>query len=245
MKKILLLIAVLVIAIGVIFFIPQKIEQAVVNELQDQGRRVFGTEVIVSDIDISLKDGRATINEISIANPDIYSQSHAITLSSISAKFDYSTGVIEEIVVSRPQVFAEFNDSNFNILDLAKHAESVRRDTIGSAGSSQTPSDSESSGSAEKPEKPPRIFTINRAALEQASVSISSNQSDKQKQFTIERLEARNLQGNTHQLANQLVTGLFNDLARQVIARSALSLSEDALDSLKDKAQEKLKDLLN
>ena len=246
MKKLLLLIVVLVIAgSAVIFYLPKKIEEAVVNELQEQGRRVFGTEVIVSDIEISLRDGSASINEISIANPEIYSQANAITLSSISAKFNYSSGVIEEIIISKPQVFAEFKDSSFNILDLANHAESARRDSVGSAGGAPAPSEPENSGSEDEDEEAPRIFTIDLAALEQASVSISSNLSDKQKQFTVERLEARNLQGNTHQLADQLVKGLFNDLARQVIAQSALSLSEDAIETLKDKAREKLKDLLN
>ena len=245
MKKLLLLISVLVIAIAAIFFLPEKVEEIVVNELQDQGRRVFGTEVIVSDIDLNLKNGTALIEEISIANPANYSQTNAITLSSVFAKFDYGSGVIEEIIVSKPQVFAEFNNKNLNILDLANYAESARRNSIAVADNNQSDLTPAEPSSDSKTEKPQRLFTIKLAALEQASVSIKSIQSDEQKQFSIKRLEARDLQGNSHQLADQLVKQLFNDLSRQVIAKSALSLSEDALEKLKDKAKEKLKNLLN
>ena len=245
MKKRLLLISVVLIALSIIYFLPEKIEEAVVNELQDQGRRVFGTEVIVSDIDINVKDGTALIEKISIANPPNYSQANAITLSSVFAKFNYASGVIEEVIVSKPQVFAEFQDKNLNILDLANHAESERQKSIPAAGNNQSNTPSEEPDSKRKSEKAPAIFTIKLAALEQASVSIKSNHLEEDKEFSIKRLEARDLQGNSHQLADQLVKQLFNDLSRQVIAKSALSLSEDALEKLKDKAKEKLKDLLN
>ena len=245
MKKLILLIGVLVIGLSIVFFLPEKIEDTVVKELQEQGRRVFGTEVIVSDVDINIKQGTALIKEISIANPENYSQANAITLSSIFAEFNYKSGVIEKIIISKPQVLAEFNDKNLNILDLANHAESARRNTLGSATENQISAEPENSDSEVKDRKPPRIFTIKLAALEQASVSIASNLSDKQKQFSIDRLEARDLQGNSQQLADQLVKGLFNDLSKQVIAKSALSLTEDALEELKDKAKQKLKDLFN
>ena len=245
MKKYLLIISVLIIALAVVFFLPEKVEKVVIDELQDQGQRVFGTQVLVSDVDINLKDGTALIKEISIANPENYSQTNAITLSSIFAEFNYKSGVIEKVIVSKPHVFAEFNDKNLNILDLANHAEAARRTTASTASESQTNSQSAQTETESKPEEAPRIFTIKLAALEQATVSIQSNLSDSKKEFTIERLEARDLQGTSHQLTDQLVKSLFNDLSRQVIAKSALSLSEDALEKLKDKAKEKLKDLLN
>ncbi len=245
MKKLVLLICFLIIAVSIVYFLPGKVEEAVVNELQEQGRRIFGTEVIVTDIDIDMKNGTALIKEISIANPEIYSQPKAITLSSVLAKFDYKSGIIEEIIISRPHVFAEFIDKNLNIIDLANHAESARRDSIPTTGDAQTGPSSENSKPQGKSDKEPTIYTIKLAALERPSVSIKSNFSDEQKAFSIERLEARNLQGNSQQLADQLVKSLFNDLSRQVIAQSAISIGDDALEKLKQKAQEKLKNLLN
>ena len=245
-KKFIVLISVLIIAIAALFvFLPEKLEEVVASELKEQGQRVFGTEVTVSEVDIDIKQGTATISEISVANPPNYSSKSAITLASIVAKFNYRDAVIDEIIISSPQVNAEFNDKNLNILDLANHAESVRRNTIPAAGQNPAPAEPVETESKEEAEDPPLILTIKRVALEQPQVTINSAVSDSQKTFTIDRLEARDLKGNSHQLADQLVRGLFNDLSRQVIARSALSLGEDALETLKDKAREKLKNLLN
>lgn len=245
MKKILVLICVLVIAVAVVLFLPGKVEDAVVAELQQQGKRIFGTEVMVSDIDIDIKNGTASIREISIANPEIYSEPMALMLSSIMIKFNYKSGVIEEIIVSEPHVFAELVDKNLNILDLANHAESARRNAIPAAAENKSSAQPDTTQAQQEPEKAPPIFTINLAVLENPSVSLKSNLTEQQKQFTIQRLEARDLQGNPQQLADQLVKRLFNDLSRQVIAESVMSVGEDALEDLKDKAREKLKNLLN
>ena len=244
MKKNILIILAFTLGIAAYYFLPDKIEDIVLEELQEQGQRVFGTQVIVSDLSVDVRQGIASINEISIANPQGYSEPIALSLSSITAKFDYNSLVIDEIIISKPHVFAQLKGKDLNILDLANHAEQVTRSSL-PAQSTTDATATKTNEETQESEDEPLILTINLIALENATIDIQSDLTDKTKQLSIERLEARNLQGNSQQLANQLAKGLFNDLAKQVITESANTLEDEALEKLKDKAKEKLKKLFS
>ena len=244
MKKLMILLAAILLAAIAYYFLPGKIEGIALEEIEEQGERVFGTDVEVSDLLIDIANGTASIREISIANPQGYSQPFAMTLSSITAKFDYKSQVIDQIIVAEPHVYAEFKGKDLNILDLANQAERARKGAGGGKAAQAEVTDNQAIDEpSEQEDDEAIIMTINLVALDKATVDIRSDLTDQQKQFTIDRLEARDLHGNKQQLTNQLVKGLFNDLAKQVISESTQSLEEQALKKLKDKAKEKLKKL--
>lgn len=96
------------------------------------GSQVVGTDVNIGRIDISLKDGRGSVSDITVGNPNGYSKDLIIDLGTVSVKVDVEsvkkaimetakksgpkvkTIVIDEVRVSKPQVTYELMNLNRN-----------------------------------------------------------------------------------------------------------------------------------
>ena len=97
----------------------------VAQVIEDQGSRVTSTEVGVSGVDISLRDGRGTIAGFDVASPDGFKTSHAFSLGEITVDIDLGSVsqdpvVIEEIRVRAPVVSAELLRSGSSNLDVLR-----------------------------------------------------------------------------------------------------------------------------
>ena len=244
MKKIIAIALILVAAVFLWLNFSNKAEELVLKEIERQGRRAFGTEVKVSDLELDIKQGTASIREITVANPAGYSQEHALTLGGIHAQFDYKNLSIREIIVSEPHVFAEFVDSRLNIEELAKQAEKFAPVPVSEVD--VVTGKTTSQQKAEQQEEEESIeLTIDFIALEDIKVDLISNKLKKQKQFGIDQIAARDLSGTPGQLGNQIINKMLNDLYEQVAVESLKALGTEKLDELKDKVKDKLKSLFD
>ncbi len=246
MKKILAVILLLIIAVFAWLKFSNQAEELVLKELERQGRRAFGTEVIVSDLDLDIKAGTASIREISVANPPGFTQQNALTLSEIYAQFDYRNLSISEIIVSDPHVYAEFIDSKLNIEQLAEQAKKFAPVPVSevdvTAGGEST---SEPGAENAEAEEDSINLTINYIALENITVDLISDKLKEQKQFGIDQIAARDLSGTPGQLGNQIINKMLTDLYQRVAAESLKELGIEKLDELKEKVKDKLKNLFN
>lgn len=240
------LIAIIVIAIVLVYLFFGKLERAVADKIEQQGERLFGAEVVVSDVDLDILNGKASISEISIANPPGYTQPNAITLSGISAQLDYKSLVIKEILISQPRINAELINNKLNIEELASHAAKASQPGETGDGQAQEPDQADTTKKSEqdKEDENAQIFTIDRVAITNAQVELRSDLLEQPQQFELELIETTNLKGSPHFIGNQLATGLLNDLLGQVIAQSIKTVGKEKLNDLKDKALKKLNQLL-
>ncbi len=116
-----------VVCIGGIFFFLSNLNSIIAQVLEEQGSRVVATDVAVSGVDISLREGRGTIAGLSIASPDGFDTRHAFTLGEITVDIDLDSVredpiVIDEIRVQAPVVNAEFlQGGSSNIGELQKN----------------------------------------------------------------------------------------------------------------------------
>ena len=142
MKKLLLgAVAILVIAgIGGVFFLLSNLNSIVAQVIEKQGSDVVATDVAVSGVDISLRDGRGTIAGLSIASPDGFAVRHAFTLGEITVDIDLNSLreepiVIDEIRVQGPVVNAEFlKAGSSNISELQKNVQQYAASIDGGGG---------------------------------------------------------------------------------------------------------------
>jgi len=120
----LFLIVVLVILGAGVYYLFANIDAIVKRAVESQGSKVTQTEVLLSAAEVSLQDSRATLTELSIANPSGFSPEHALSVGQISVDLDPSrlsrkVVAIKDITVMRPDVFFEIasgGGSNFNRL---------------------------------------------------------------------------------------------------------------------------------
>ncbi len=245
MKKILAVVLVLIVAVFAWLKFSDQPEKLVLEELERQGRRAFGTEVTVSDLALDIKQGTASIREISVANPPGFTQQNALTLSEIYAQFDYKNLSISEIIVSDPHVYAEFIDSKLNIEELSKHADlfapvPVSEIDVTTGESAETTENSEAESEENEIE-----LSIDYIALENITVDLISDKLKEQKQFGIDQIAARDLSGTPEELGNEIINKMLNDLYQRVAAESLKELGIEKFDELKEKVKDKLKNLFD
>ena len=129
MKKVWLGIGVVlvVVCLGGVFYFLSNLNAIVAKVMEEQGSEVVATEVSVSGVNISLRDGRGTISGLSVGSPEGFEARQAFTLAEITVDIDLESVredplVIDEIRVRAPVVNAEFLASGAsNISELQKN----------------------------------------------------------------------------------------------------------------------------
>ena len=137
--------------------------QSVVRDLvHKHGSAVVGTDVNVGSINLSLKDGKGGVSNITVANPKGYSQDYIIKLGNVSVSVDkesviklaketaqktgpkVKTVIINEIRVSKPEVTYELMNLNrSNSDDIMANIKKNTASTAKQPKKTETKSDTE------------------------------------------------------------------------------------------------------
>ena len=99
MKKAILIIVALVIVVvgGAIWFTISNLDSIVKEVIETAGTKTVGAKVGVGSVNISLKDGKATINNLTVANPAGFSSDPAVSFGELTVDIDYKTGAVQRI----------------------------------------------------------------------------------------------------------------------------------------------------
>ena len=123
MKKFSIVLLVLVI-IGALVYYFFPLEMLVKKAVNKYGSEVTGTDVNLSGFNINLKDGEASVKEITIANPSNYKTKYAVQLGNVDVKVNLKsvttdTIIIDKIVVNKPVISYEMMSlTQNNIADI-------------------------------------------------------------------------------------------------------------------------------
>lgn len=125
-KTILITVAILVlVSIGGVYYVLTNLNSIVEAAIEKYGSETIQTAVRVDSVDIELTAGKASIQGLTIANPDGFSAPHAFSLDRISVDIDLgSVGrqpvVINDVAVHAPEVFYEINKDNKDNISLLR-----------------------------------------------------------------------------------------------------------------------------
>jgi uncharacterized protein involved in outer membrane biogenesis len=250
-KKIILTgLAVLIIVIGIILWqIFANLEAIVAGVIQNMGTEVVQTEVKVGDVGLDLKSGKASISELTIANPKGYSDPYIFSMEDIGATIDVaSLGknpiVIDEILIRQPKIFFEIDkngESNMGV--LKKNIES-------SSGKGADKKEKKDTGTADEA----ITLIIKRFRFEGGYLSaLNAATPDNRIEQTLPVIHMNNLGaakgGATgKEIAVEMMTTLVSEIAKTAIktgVNQAMEKKREQLkEDLKNKADEALKDLL-
>ena len=152
----LIVLLVVVVAGGIYYAYNHWNWQGTVRQLVHQyGSEAVGTSVNIGNIDLSLQDGKGSIGNIKVANPDGYSQKYVIDLEGVSVAVNKDsitklikelahgdgpktkTVVINEIHVNQPAVVYEFLTLNrTNVDDILAN---IKKNTASTKAEPQEP----------------------------------------------------------------------------------------------------------
>lgn len=208
--------AVLVLLAIVIWQLFANLNDIIRAAIETVGSEVTGTEVVVSDVDISLQDGRGTLRGFEVQNPQGFSADNAFQFGTISVQIDTSTlldevVVIREVTVDKPLITYELagDSDNLNTLksDTQRNAEQI-------AGPSGT--EPAAAGETESGQK----FIIERIYLTDGQVRVRATElTDRSLTVPLPDVELRDIgkeQGGADPaaMAGEVMNGLFDRVTR-------------------------------
>jgi len=144
MKKLLIaVVALLLVVAGGLFFVWSSLDGIVKTAIETYGSEATKTEITVADVKLKLEEGSAMIGGLNVANPKGFTDKHIFRLGAISTKIDTATVtknpvVIDELIISSPEVFYEIDHAGASNVDALKR-------NLG-ASSSAAASDKQASG---------------------------------------------------------------------------------------------------
>lgn len=236
---IVVLLVVIVIAVGV-WMLFSNLNSLVAKAISKEGSKVTETSVTVSGVNIKLREGRGSINNLSIASPQGFNADQAFSLGNITVDLDLESVrkdpiVIEEIRISAPEVHAEFNDKGeSNIDELRKRVQSYTAKAGGGGGE----------GGGGEPEKKLRIakFVFEKGKID---VDASALGIDK-RSIDLPEIRLTNVGGSNGGTPDQIAKEIMGAVAKQVTTEIAQSEIQSRIkDQLGESLGDKAKGLLD
>ena len=178
MRKIGIAAAIVIAAIGIgAYLLVSNLDGLVKTAIEQIGTKVTGVTVSVSKVTISLKDGKGSIDGLTIANPKGFNTPTAISLGTIAVTIDTGSVtknpvVIHDVTIAQPQITYELGSGGSNIDAIKKNVDSFAANAGGAGGAAKSePAKSEpakSNGDAKK-------LVIDKVSITGGKVTLASS----------------------------------------------------------------------
>ena len=236
------LLAVVVIAAAV-YFLLSNLNSLIAEAIEKNGSDVTDTRVGVSGVDISLREGRGSIDGMRIASPDGYDAPDAFTLGNITVDIDVNSVtddpvIIDEIRISAPVITAEFDEKGAsNIEEIRKHVQSYTAGSGGGGGDG----DGDSDGSEQKKIRIKTfIFEKGRIELDASDLGIDK------RSIELPEIRLTNVGGSKGALPDAIAKEIVGAIAKKVTKEIANSeVQKQIKDQLGESLGDKAKGLLD
>jgi hypothetical protein len=266
MKKTIFIIIILLLIViaGAVFYVLNNLDALVEAAIEEFGSDAVNTSVQVEEVEISLTEGAATINGLTIANPDGFSLPQAFSLGEVTLdinleKTQQELIAIDAINVAAAKVFYEVNAERKGSLNMLK-------DNLGMSAGASTGLSVDDKPSKDSAGAPIRLdisrFEFKDASLHAKVVPLK----DKTYDLMLPTLVLTDLSGTPEQISRQVLDKLI-DHAKKEIREQGLDKelavlkakaqqrvdeekakleqqADDRVDQEKQKAQDKLNNLL-
>lgn len=245
MKKLIILVAVLVLIAGgaFVFLSGDAINALIKTKIEQVGSKVTEQSVTVSRVDMKLLKGAGTINGLVLANPSSYSAPSVFSLNEITLDINLKSLatdliVIDQIIIDKPEAVVEFTENGgANIKDIL---DAIKKNTAGDG----TPVSESETGKTEP------IIRVNKFILAGVALTVDLTKlGNKSHQATLADIHLSNIGGESgmpaSQLGAELVKQALSSIWKQAKAEQVDILKEEAKDKIKEKAKEKFGGLLD
>jgi len=245
MKKILIAVSVLLlIVVGAVVYVGSNLDGIIKTAIETYGSEATQTAVRVADVKINLQDGAGSISGLNVGNPKGFADTNIFKLGSISTKIDTASLtknpiIIDELVISAPQVFYEIDKAG------ASNVDALKRNLAASspASSSAKPAEKSSGGEEMK-------MVIHKLVVEsgQANVRIAAL-GDKQQSVNLPRIQLTDIGKKSNgatamEVAQVLSDAMLKNVKGAVMGAGVQQYLGKSVDELKQNLQKGAMDKL-
>lgn len=139
-RAILIGLAVLAVAVaGGVYFILSSLEAIVKAAVEEVGSEVTGTQVTLTDVKITLTDGKGTLRGFLMTNPQGFAEGEAFKFDEVSVIIDPTTifddtVVIEEVLIVGPRITYAIGETTSNIETIQGNVDTYMGEDGGGSG---------------------------------------------------------------------------------------------------------------
>lgn len=235
---VILLVPVLLIVI-LMLCVFSNLDGIVKSGIEKYGSRAVGTAVTVKSVRIGLKEGRAAVRGLTVANPEGFSGKNAFTLGEIGAAIDVHSivedvKIIDSITVLEPEILVEMNgDRTFNL--------NVILDNL----SRSAPSSKEKTGAQSTEEADQKRLTKEEPLLIIRNVLFRNGiirgrlefGGDRETVLRLPNVQMRNLGAPDGATPTELTRQIIGELSRRALAEVRKKAVSAATDKVKNEAE--------
>lgn len=256
MKKVLIVLLILVAAIvGGVVYLASGANDFIRSQIETQGSKYLATPVTVAAVDLSFSDGRLTITDIDVENPDGFSNEDALSLGAITLDLGGSTEEpyqIQEVTVDAPEILYELDSSGQGNLIVLKNNLDAN---LPKGEASEQPA--ESSGPSPKLIVDKVTVSNAKLVLNFENLNTGDYELDKKTyEVTLPTFNAGSIGKPDGLPADQVGAAIVQQMldnaikqakaeAKKVLADKAKEKLNEEKDKLLEKGKDKLKDLFN
>ncbi|NVK54964.1 MAG: AsmA family protein [Alteromonadaceae bacterium] len=255
MKKILIVVIILIAAIvGAVVYLGSGANDFIRTQIETQGTKYLATPVSVASVDLSFSEGRLTISDIDIENPDGFSDEDALSLDGITLNLGGSVQEpyqIQEVTIDGPEILYELDSSGQGNLIVLKNNLAANLPT----GDKEQPA--ESSATAPKLIVDKVVVSNTKLILNFEQLETGDFEIDKKAyEVTLPTFNAGAIGQPDGLPADQVGAAIVRQMldnaikqakaeAKKIMAEKAKEKIEEEKDKLLEKGKDKLKDLFN
>lgn len=255
MKKVLIVLLVVIAAIvGGVVYLASGANEFIRSQIETQGTKYLDTPVSVASVDLSFSEGRLTITDIDVENPDGFSDEDALSLTGITLDLGGSTEEpyrIQEVTVDGPEILYELDSNGQGNLVVLKNNLTANLPK----GGNEQPAD---------PSSPSPKLIVDQVTVSNARLVLNFENLDtgefeldkKAYEVTLPTFNAGSIGKPDGLPADQVGAAIVQQMldnaikqakaeAKKVVADKAKEKLEEEKDKLLEKGKDKLKDLFN
>ena len=232
-----IVVVLVLVVIGGLYYFMSNLNSIIAKIIEDEGGQVVATDVAVSGVDISLRDGRGTIAGLSVSSPNGFKTGHVFTLGEITVDLDLGSVrkdpiVIEEIRVKAPIVTAEIlQTGSSNVGELQKNIQKYAA-SLGQGG---------------QPSRDVKRIRIKRFVFEKGRIEVDASALGlEERSLDLPALQLDDIGGPEGALPDEIAKAVLGTLAKKATAEIARAeIGNKVKDLVTDKADGKARDLLD
>ncbi|MDX1382103.1 MAG: hypothetical protein R3190_00600 [Thermoanaerobaculia bacterium] len=227
MKKLLVALAVLVVIVAAaLLFLARNLDAIVEVAIERIASRQLGVPVTVGSVDLELREGRGTILDLVIANPDGYSDEAAFAIGELTLDVEVATDTVRLARAAEPRVRIEVVGETNNFETLLARSQKA-----------EPPPPAETEVTTEEGE--PAVITVERIEIEAVEAQYLTDRSDRVLTLPIRQLVFTDLHGTSEEIADQVLEQLLGAIT-EAIRSSAGRLVEAVVDEAKERVETKV-----
>tara|TARA_R110001592_G_scaffold177076_2_gene417224 strand:- start:21208 stop:21975 length:768 start_codon:yes stop_codon:yes gene_type:complete len=240
MKKILIGLLIIILALaGAAYFLLGNLNSIVKEQIEKHGSSALQTSVKVADVNIKLLDGLGEITGFSVANPQGFSQTAALSFNNI--RLDIGTDNITEMPIVIEEIMIDSVATLYELNAQAKGNLNVLLDQL-TAGSSSDSSESKEPSEASSEKSDIRIV-IKKLVIKDTKLALDlSALGDKKYAETLPTFAVNNIGGTQGLPPEALGQAIGKSLLNTMIKQAKEKQTEKLTDKVKEKAMEKLQE---